>query len=390
MRTFTADWVFPVSSPPIKNGVVAVDDKGVIVEVAEGKGQGSGKVEKFEGIITPGFVNAHCHLELSHLKGQVSERKGLTGFISELVPKRDTFSMERIKKTIENAEAEMIRNGIVAVGDISNTDHSFEQKGKKNLLYHTFIEVFDLSEDKAKEKFLEGKLLSTKLDKLPHSIVPHAPYTVSGKLMEQIDSLKQSVISIHNQETTSENELFESGTGPLAELMQKFGVDVDVKKREKNSLLFTLARTMETARVLLVHNTYTSKQDIEFIKQYSGVDSAEVSLCLCPNANLYIENRLPDILLFIKEGMKICLGTDSYASNWNLSILEEMKTISKHFPQIPFETLLQWATKNGAEVLGFDQLGMIEKGKKPGLNLISGIDLQKGMISSDALIRKVV
>lgn len=368
--------------------MVTVDDSGLIIEVSGLKSQGNAPLEKHAGIIVPGFVNAHCHLELSHLKGQVSENKGLAGFISELVPKRDTFSVEQIKKAIEQAEAEMIRNGIVAVGDISNTDHSFEQKGKKNLLYHTFLEVFDLTEDKAKEKFLEGKLLATKLDKSPHSIVPHAPYTVSGKLMEQIDSLKQPVISIHNQETASENELFATGTGPLAEMMQKFGVDVEVKMREKNSLLFTLARTMETARVLLVHNTFTSKQDIEFIKQYSGVDSAEVALCLCPNANMYIENRLPDIPLFINEGMKICLGTDSYASNRNLSVLEEMKTISKHFPRIAFETLLQWATKNGAEVLGFETLGTIEKGKRPGLNLLT--EIKEGQLSEKSVVQKLI
>ncbi|MEK6614508.1 MAG: amidohydrolase family protein, partial [Bacteroidota bacterium] len=125
MRTISADYIFPVASSPIKNGVVVVDGTGVIMEVTEDKGQGANEMEKHSGIIVPGFVNTHCHLELSHLKGQVTDRKGITGFISELVSKRGAFSPEQIKLSIESAEDEMIRNGIVAVGDISNGDHSF-------------------------------------------------------------------------------------------------------------------------------------------------------------------------------------------------------------------------------------------------------------------------
>ena len=209
--------------------------------------------------------------------------------------------------------------------------------------------------------------------------------------MEMIDNLKQPILSIHNQETASENELFGSGTGALADMMQKAGVDIDSKRRAKNSLLFTLGALIESKKILLVHNTYTSKEDIELIKHYSLADELDVTLCLCPRANLYIENRLPDILMFIKEGMKLTLGTDSYASNRSLSILEEMKAISKQFPEIPFEALLLWATKNGAEFLGMDkELGTIEKGKKPGLNLITGTSSGEIRLSDHTKVQKLV
>ena len=142
MRKISADYIFPISSPPIKNGVVVVDDEGIILEVAGHKSHAAGDIEHHHGVIVPGFVNTHCHLELSHLKGQVTERKGITGFISELVSKRGAFSPEQIKLSIESAEDEMIRNGIVAVGDISNTDYSFDQKKKGKIAYHTFLEVY--------------------------------------------------------------------------------------------------------------------------------------------------------------------------------------------------------------------------------------------------------
>jgi cytosine/adenosine deaminase-related metal-dependent hydrolase len=92
---------------------------------------------------------------------------------------------------------------------------------------------------------------------------------------------------------------------------------------------------------------------------------------------LYIENKLPDYNLFIQEKARVTIGTDSLASNWSLSVLDELKTITKHFPEIPLQTLLTWATKNGADFLGFNQLGTIEKGKKPGLNLLKNVDRLK-------------
>lgn len=378
--------------------MVEVDDEGVIASPLAPLLGERGEVEQYKGIIVPGFVNTHCHLELSHLKGQLNAHKGLASFISELVPVRDAFSPEQIKSAIESAEEEMIRNGIVAVGDISNTDHSFEQKKKEKIMYHTFLEVFDLIPEKAGETFSEAKSLISKLKSPNASITPHAPYSVSGKLMELIDNLKQPFLSIHNQESESENELFFSGTGPLAEFMKKAGVDADSKRTAKSPLLFILGALIETKKILLVHNTYASKEDIEIIRQYERGGECEVSLCLCPRANLFIENRLPDISMFLEKGMKLMLGTDSYASNRSLSILEEMKTIAKHFPEIPFETLLRWATKNGAEFLEMEKdlpagkagIGTIEKGKKPGLNLITGIDVEQMKLTESAEVQKLV
>ncbi|MEK6614490.1 MAG: amidohydrolase family protein, partial [Bacteroidota bacterium] len=272
----------------------------------------------------------------------------------------------------------------------SNTDYSFDQKKKGKIAYHTFLEIFDLIPEKAEEKISDAKSLILKLKMSSFSITPHAPYSVSGKLMELIDSMKQSFLSIHNQESTSENEMFFSGTGPLAEVMQKAGVDVDSKRRTKKSLLFALGALIETKKILLVHNTYTSKEDIEIINHYVQGGECEVILCLCPRANLFIENRLPDISMFHEAGMKIALGTDSYASNWSLSILEEMKTISKHFPKIPFETLITWATKNGSEFLGMEkETGTIEEGKKPGLNLLKGMN-EKFELSEKVFVQKII
>src|ERR1035437_445991 len=213
MRKISADYIFTITSEPIKNGVIIIDDDGTILEIkhiSDFKNDQS-EIEFYEGIICPGFINTHCHLELSHLRTQISENKGITGFIKEIISQRFVSSEEQIQKAIVNAEAEMINNGIVAVGDISNNNSTFSQKAKGNLLYHTFIEVFDLNPDKAEDVFDKAIALKKELLQLSTfnfqpsiSIVPHSPYTVSEKLFKLIsdETIKNnSILSIHNQES---------------------------------------------------------------------------------------------------------------------------------------------------------------------------------------------
>jgi cytosine/adenosine deaminase-related metal-dependent hydrolase len=121
----------------------------------------------------------------------------------------------------------------------------------------------------------------------------------------------------------------------------------------------------------MVHNTCTNLKDIYFIKRFDR----NISWCFCPNANLYIENRLPKVDLFFGQGFNITLGTDSLASNSKLCILNEMLTLQQNFPAISTAKLMEWGTINGARYLGIDdEKGTLEKGKRPGLNLITGLD----------------
>lgn len=380
MRKISADYIFPISSEPIKNGIITIDDDGLILNVANENQHNKSEIEFYNGIICPGFINTHCHLELSHLRGQVAEHTGMTGFINDFISKRTAFSIEEIHRAITNAEAEMIKNGIVAVGDISNNSNTFKQKGKGNLLYHTFIEIFNSDPNKANEVFENALNLKSQLAtlnvKLSSSIVPHAPYTMSEKLLKMIDEYaakNKSFISIHNQESEGESELFISKSGVMFDSFMKMGLNPNlIRQTGVNSLKSTLPFLKNAAKLLLVHNTFTSKEDIEWAE--SQISKSQIYFCTCPNANLYIENKLPNYNYFIEKNAQVTIGTDSLASNWSLSVLDELKTITKHYPEIPLQTLLLWATKNGADFLEFKQLGTIEKGKKPGLNLLKNID----------------
>ncbi len=394
MRKFSADYIYPISSPPIKNGVVVIDTDGIILDVLPSNASNqSSEVESHNGIIIPGFINTHCHLELSYLKDKMPRGKGLDEFIKDMEEVRRNFSKDEILESILRAENEMITNGIVAVGDISNSELSFKQKEQGKLIYHTFIELLGFHPEKAWHAFETGKTLRSIVKAHHSSLTPHSPYAASEKLLALINEEGNETITFHNQESEEENLLFQNKSGLILNRLEKWGIDSSFfNATHTNSLQYILPKLNKTKRILLVHNTYTSKADIEWLKNYeSKIKHQEFFFCTCPNANLYIENKLPDYNLFMEENLKITVGTDSLASNDSLSILEELKTISKQFPKIPFEVLLCWATKNGAEFLGMQtNLGTIEKGKKPGLNLLNGINLKQINFGDEMRVEKLM
>ena len=144
-------------------------------------------VEFYDGIISPGFINCHCHLELSHLKGKIPKHTGLIDFLLKIVEQRFVDD-ETIQNAIQQAEAEMIQNGIVAVGDICNTNHTLEQKRKGKIHYQNFLEVSGFPKSIANQRFEQIKKnydeFSIHLNQ--NSIVPHAPYSVSTDLLKLI------------------------------------------------------------------------------------------------------------------------------------------------------------------------------------------------------------
>jgi cytosine/adenosine deaminase-related metal-dependent hydrolase len=368
MLKFSADYIFPVSSPPLKNGILIVDKEGKILDVInpEKIDYTIDDVLYFDGILCPGFVNTHCHLELSAFKGQINNNIGLNDFIIKLQSVRQN---ENKVIYIENALDEMYNNGIVAVGDISNDNSTFTIKHNSKIKFYTFIEVFGFDENKADiiyEKALQLYKEYKNLCGNDVSVVPHSPYSVSEKLFHKVSNFalnNNSIISIHNQENNDENELFLSKQGKIIQRLKHFNIEYNNFIPTGLSSLQSVMKYLPTSLpTILVHNLASSNDDILKAKKYFN----KLYLSLCPNSNLYIENKIPNIPLFLSSNLIITIGTDSLASNQKLSIFEELKTIKSYFPQIEWQTLIQWATINGAKALGFDKiLGSFEKNKKP-------------------------
>lgn len=377
MKKITADLILPVSGEPIKNGVIVLDDHGKILSVDQRSKHDPASLEHHKGMLIPGFINTHCHLELSHMRGKVDTGTGLIPFISAVVQFRDFPEIE-ITKAIRQADQEMYDAGIVAVGDISNKTDTAAQKAVSPIHYYTFVEMFDfLSENMTDGEFEKYIAVYNTLDSEngnKKSVVPHAPYTVSEKLFQKINKINRigQTVSIHNQETPSENELFESGKGELLDFYKNIGMPLTTfSPPHQTSIHYAITHMDPLCKSLFVHNTLTTTADIEAAQSWSP----NVYWATCPNANLYIENRLPDYKAFIDMQARMTIGTDSLTSNWQLSIFEEMKTIARFKSYVPFHTLLKWATLNGAEALGYEQsLGSFDIGKTPGVVLLEGVD----------------
>jgi aminodeoxyfutalosine deaminase len=389
-RKFKADYLFDGFKMRHHDKVLITRSDGTIEDIVD-ETQAGEDLERFPGLITPGFINCHCHLELSHLKSRIPEKQHLVNFVLSVVAQRNQPEDQR-REAILSAEDSMLDSGIVAVGDICNSGDTLLTKQAGRLEYYNFIELFGWNPQQAKERFEASlqlfALFNNEGPERNHcSVSPHAPYSVSEELWNLMEpGFKNKTITIHNQESAAENEFFHDRSGDLFRMYERMKIPTDhFKTPGTTSLSYYLPKLKGAEKILLVHNTYTEEADIQKACAFSDA----LFFCFCPNANLYIEDRLPDIPAFVKNKSRIVLGTDSLASNHQLSILEEMKTIKMNFPSIPTTELLVWATSNGAQALSFeDKIGSFAKGKKPGLVLIES--LENGEIGLGSTGRRLV
>jgi cytosine/adenosine deaminase-related metal-dependent hydrolase len=334
----------------------------------------------YSGILCPGFVNVHCHTELSHMKGIIPEHTGLVPFLQTVSLHRNEHTAEEKKDARFRALDELYNNGIVAVGDIANTADTVDIRAEDKLHFHTFVESLGFTDANAERSFGYASSIYEQFKaqkqgqmRLSQSITPHAPYSVSKTLFGLIDAhTGPGTIAIHNQECEAEGQFFMAKEGAIRDLLKSLGIDdTPFTPTGLSSIRSYLQWMTHNRRFIFVHNTYTPKEDIQHVHALVK----EAYWCLCPNANLYIEHRLPDIDMLMNERANICIGTDSLASSHQLSVMAELHAIKASYPGIGWDTLLRWATNNGANALGLDHVaGTLETGKKPGIVLIPNIE----------------
>lgn len=360
--------------------VIEVDDRGTVTGVFYETHKD--KAQHYDGIICPGFVNTHCHLELSHMKGVIPEHTGLIPFLKQVATTRNNFTEEQKVTARHEAFHALRSNGIVAVGDISNTSDTIDLRIQDKMHVHSFVEAMGFTETPQRQfdyavAVYHAFAAQQKEEKIiRQSIIPHAPYSVSRQLFHLIDSFDETaLLTIHNQESHAEDEYYLTKKGAVKDLLQTLGIDDSFFYPPGKTSLQTYLQWMSpTHPFIFVHNTYTNRADIDIAQTLLK----NVYWCLCPNANLYIENTLPDITMLMQECDTICIGTDSLSSNHQLSVLAELQTIKQHYPDTDWEDLLRWGTYNGAKALQMDDIiGSIEIGKKPELILINDLTIDK-------------
>jgi cytosine/adenosine deaminase-related metal-dependent hydrolase len=389
-RKFKADYLFTGKELATGDPVLVTSEDGTVQAIIPSEEAGE-DILQYTGLLCPGFVNCHCHLELSHMKGILPERAGLVDFLLAVMAQRNQPPagslagpdlQERIRSSIEKAEQEMLDNGIVAVGDICNTTDTLPQKTAGRLYYHNFIETIGFIPSGAPQRFDNSRKIFEAFAEaytLPieaNSIVPHAPYSVSPDLFRLVAGFPGNhVLTIHNQESEAENDFYRSGQGDFLRLYQAMGVDVSFfRGTGKRSLESFLPYFYNNQTLILVHNVATSEEDLRSLPN-RDTKGPDLFFCLCPHANLYISGRLPEMDTLLLSGYPIVIGTDSLASNHQFSILEEIKVLQRSFPQLSTPSLLQWSTFNGARALRLEtMLGSFQPGKQPGVVLIDQLE----------------
>lgn len=332
-------------------------------------------VEFYGGMLLPGMINVHCHLELSYLRGAIAQGGGFAAFARSMGEVRGRCTGQERETAAAAADARMYVSGIEAVGDVANGGEAFAVKARSRIRYRTFAEVFGLRCTTA-----EGQRPLLRHPRT--SLTPHSIYSVQDALFREICAEGDAPLSIHFEETPAEAELF-ARQGALWEWYGRAGFTCDFLGY--GSPARRLVESVPPHRsVILVHNCCITQKDIELIE---GHFTTPVRWCLCPGSNHYISRLKPPVALLRRHGAHICLGTDSLASNTGLSLLDEMRLLAD---QAPLEELLRWATSNGAEALGFDDLGTIAPGRRPGLLLLSGLDWPRRALTPQTTLRRLL
>lgn len=391
MKRFSAQYVFPCSGPPLKRGVVTTDDTGIILKIEKNENyqKEQQSVEFYNGIIIPGFVNCHCHLELSHLKGVISEGNGLGDFIMNIRSLRE-YNSAIISSAAQAADKDLYNDGTVLCADICNTPVTFEIKKKSRIRYFNLLEVFGIDPEKADKRLNEISGLAAEAEKenLIWSIVPHSAYSVSLPLFHLLKKRNNytKVTSIHFMESESEIIFMQMHAGPLMKSYEASGLlPVNLCSPVDHVRTIMEELTLD-GNLILVHNTYATAEIISQINKRGNT-----FWCLCPGSNLYLEKKMPPVDSLISEKCNIVIGTDSLSSNNKLSILSELKTIQKHFPEVSLMDLIIWATMNGAVALREDRnFGSIEPGKKPGLLLLEDVDLGNLKLLPETTVTRLI
>ena len=369
MKRFTAQRLYTLASPePLVNGFVEVGADGTVLRTglcAPGE-----PVE--EGEIAPGFVNAHCHVELSYLKGKFRKGTGMAGFIDQINALRDTSSPEDKQAALQEAMDGMWAQGVQAMADISNCADSFAVKAAHPMYTRTFLEVFGAVPEECQAVMdgvlaLQARARALGLDAAP---TPHACYTMSPELLTaaSVAGLQDGFLSFHSEESEEEEQMMRYGSGPMWDNRVANGIPTP-PVTGTSSLAYFLDRLQAgvpapvQGHVLLVHECCLTPEGAAAARRVL----AQPFLAVCPLSNLFIHNTLPPIPVMRESGIPICVGTDSLSSNDTLCLLDELYCLQDAF-QIPMQELLEWACLNGARFLGLEKkLGSIEPGKQPGL-----------------------
>jgi cytosine/adenosine deaminase-related metal-dependent hydrolase len=371
MIRYHAAWVLPIAGPPIPDGWVVVDGGRVVAVGRRGPAPSGARDEDLGPVaLLPGLVNAHTHLELSHLRERVEPTSEFVTWIRRVMAERRATPDPRdaeILRGVQIAIDEAIEAGTALVGDISNTLVTFEPLSRSPLGGVVFYELIGFGAadgDRLVENASRRLDALTPTDRVRASLAAHAPSTVSPLVFRAIrgavDRAPFAPCSVHLAESVEEVEFIRTGRGPWRELLEEAGVWNPAWVAPGVSPVQYLDQAgFLDARVLAVHGVQLTAADLACLARRGA------TLVTCPRSNGRTGAGTPPIADFYRSGVRVAIGTDSLASTPDLSMFAELAEMRALEPSVPAAALLDSATRQGARALGFEgDYGTIEPGRR--------------------------
>ncbi|MHB1422506.1 MAG: amidohydrolase family protein [Gemmataceae bacterium] len=382
--TLTAGWVFPVSSPPLADGIITiVGERIVSIEPAK---QQTADVDLGAAAILPGFVNAHTHLDLSGLRGKCPPSADFTGWLRQVIAHRRGTTPQQIEADIHTGLAESVRHGTTLIGDISGAGGSWDVLANAPLRAIVFREILGLSEDRASgawqrlEQWLVSRIATPTCRP---GVSPHAPYSVRSALFFAASSSRVAV-AVHLAETAAEQELLALRRGAFVEFLRDLDVWAPDGLADDTAHVLKLLNGLSPT--LLVHCNYLAP---------TASIPSNCTIVYCPRTHSAFDHSPHPFREFLARGVRVAIGTDSLASNPDLSVLAEVRHLHRQYPDVPGDVLLRMATLSGAEGLGWaDETGSLEAGKSADVAIVplppGGRDPYERLFDSDLPVQRVL
>ncbi len=372
-----AEWVLPIAEAPIPRGLVTIEEgvvRGTGHWPAAEPGPPTGAVFLGRVALLPALVNAHTHLELSHLHGRVPSGPSFDAWVRALMALRRAEARRdgpEVAAAAGRAIAQARACGTGLVGDVGNTFVSvplLRAAGMPALVFHELI-GFNTPDPAGQVAAARARIdeLGVESQDVRIGLAPHAPYSVSPGLFaairEDLDAHPGARSSVHLAESPAEVELLRHGTGPARDMLVHLGAwtdDWDVPGGSPVEYLSALG--LLDPRVLVVHGVQLDGGDLERVR------AAGATIVCCPRSNRHVGAGEPPIEAFHAVGVEVALGTDSLASVEDLNLFAELAETRRLAPRVPARALLRSATLTGARALGLDDtFGSIEPGRRAAL-----------------------
>lgn len=391
MKKFSAQYIFD-GKKLLQNAILEVGDDGRIVSLTSDalNTREVNSLQMHSGIILPGLINMHQHLELAALQGAIPQGIGLPDFIKGMADLRSSGTLHDAGLEKSRAlDAIMYAQGIQAVLDISNTVDTIEIKKTSQIYYHTMLEIFGVRPVDASTIWSSAQQMLTCFSKsgLAAGISPHSLYALSQLLFNKLQLKPEALYSVHFMESVHEKEWLQKGSGKLGMLLQEKS---EVLSQPKFHYLISWLRDIAKAsRLVMVHNTCVDREIVELL--FDNLNRQELYFCLCPQSNMYIENTLPNLDLLRKSGANIVIGTDSLASNSSTFFIDELKLLQRFNSNLSVVEMLTWSTSNAAGALGLSYLlGSFVPNSKPGVVLLENINLAEMKLTNESRFRRLL